>query len=64
MMIGTFFMRIMTNEDNADEVEDDYSDDVIKYLNKFFNDLTSAIEQQPLSLLPIWMIIMMIRMIA
>ena len=64
MMIGTSFLRIMTNEDNAEEVEDDYSDDVIKYLNKFFNDLTSAIEQQPLSLLPIWMIIMMITKIA
>ena len=33
MMIGTFFMRIMTNEDDADEVENAYSDDVIKYLN-------------------------------
>ena len=33
-MIGTFFMRIMTNEDNADEVEDDYNDNIIKYLNK------------------------------
>ena len=27
-------MRIMTNEDNADEVEDDYNDNIIKYLNK------------------------------
>ena len=33
MMIGTSFLRIMTNEDNADEVEDDYNDDIIKYLN-------------------------------
>ena len=28
MMIGTFFY-----EENADEVEDDYSDNIIKYLN-------------------------------
>ena len=27
-MIGTFFLRIMTNEDNAEEVEDDYSDNI------------------------------------